>query len=69
MIQVRVPKGLLRMIDELKKRGIYRSRSEAVVDGLRHVVLKYRFVGGWATYTPCIGGGLLSVTYPSTTYQ
>ena len=39
--RVRVPKRLLELVDELRRRGIYRSRDEAVVDGLRHVVVKH----------------------------
>jgi len=40
-IRVRVPKRLLELVDELRRRGIYKSRDEAVVDGLRHVVVKH----------------------------
>ena len=40
-VAIRVPKRLLELVDELRRRGIYKSRDEAVVDGLKHVVAKH----------------------------
>ena len=41
LIQVRMPQRLVRVLDRLSAEGIYSSRSEAIIDGVRRLVLAY----------------------------
>ena len=41
LLQVRIPSGLVRMMDELRRKGLYRSRSEIVMDGIRQIIERY----------------------------
>jgi Arc/MetJ-type ribon-helix-helix transcriptional regulator len=41
LIQVRMPQRLVQVLDRLSAEGIYSSRSEAIIDGVRRLVLAY----------------------------
>jgi len=40
-IQVRMPERLVQALDQLAADGVYSSRSEAIIDGVRRLVLAY----------------------------
>jgi Arc/MetJ-type ribon-helix-helix transcriptional regulator len=42
LIQVRMPEKLVRIIDALQDKGIYTSRTEVIMDGVRRLVNAYR---------------------------
>jgi len=54
LIQVRIPRKMVALMDELKRKGLYRSRSETVIDGIRHILMKYNALREeailWAQY-------------------
>lgn len=41
LIQVRMPQRLVQVLDRLSAEGIYSNRSEAIIDGVRRLVLAY----------------------------
>jgi Arc/MetJ-type ribon-helix-helix transcriptional regulator len=41
LVQVRMPQRLVQVLDRLSAEGIYSSRSEAIIDGVRRLVLAY----------------------------
>lgn len=42
LIQVRMPEQLVRIIDTLQDQGIYTSRTEVIMDGVRRLVNAYQ---------------------------
>ena len=41
LVQVRMPPRLVQALDQLSKDGIYMNRSEAILDGVRRLVLAF----------------------------
>lgn len=41
VVQVRLPAGLVEKLDKLTEQGLYRDRTEAITDGIRHLVDRY----------------------------
>jgi Arc/MetJ-type ribon-helix-helix transcriptional regulator len=41
VIQVRLPSGLVEKLDQLTELGLYRDRTEAITDSIRHLLDKY----------------------------
>ncbi|MEM2926631.1 MAG: ribbon-helix-helix domain-containing protein [Candidatus Bathyarchaeia archaeon] len=41
VVQVRLPAGLVEKLDMLTEQGLYRDRTEAITDGIRHLIEKY----------------------------
>jgi len=41
VVQVRLPAGLVEKLDTLTEQGLYRDRTEAITDGIRHLVDRY----------------------------
>jgi len=41
LVQVRMPPRLVRILDRLSEEGIYSSRSEAILDGVRRLALAF----------------------------
>ncbi|MEE8400750.1 MAG: ribbon-helix-helix domain-containing protein [Candidatus Hydrothermarchaeaceae archaeon] len=39
VVQLRMPKALIKSIEELVQRGIYKNKSEVIVDAVRHHVV------------------------------
>jgi len=46
VVQVRLPAVLVEQLDKLTEEGFYGSRTEAIADGVRHLLERYRKVGG-----------------------
>ena len=42
LIQVRMPEQLVRIIDNLQDQGIYTSRTEVIMDGVRRLISAYQ---------------------------
>jgi len=41
VVQVRLPAGLVERLDRLTEQGLYRDRTEAITDGIRHLLDRY----------------------------
>ena len=41
VVQVRLPAKLVKELDRLTQQGIYRDRTEAIADGVRHILDRY----------------------------
>jgi len=46
VVQVRLPAVLVEQLDKLTEAGFYGNRTEAIADGIRHLLERYRGVGG-----------------------
>jgi len=41
IVQIRLPASLVEKLDALTQQGLYRDRTEAITDGVRHLIDKY----------------------------
>lgn len=41
VVQVRLPAALVEKLDQLTEQGLYRDRTEAIADSIRHLIEKY----------------------------
>lgn len=46
LLQVKVPENVIVALDRLIEAGVFRSRSEAVAEGIRRVLIAYSSLGG-----------------------